>query len=145
MEPEVEVIQFRPPGPATTLRLPIVLAPPDMEEPQVWYFSWKVTPFKVWIPKDVKLSVLVYCLPLSSTRCVKPSINTFHSLDFSTAFTLVKERKALILHMFRYPSMGVRKIQNFIHCFSVLLTESCKRCKAGIKTRARKHQFKGRL
>ena len=35
MEPEVEVIQFRPPGPATTLRLPIVLAPPDMEEPQV--------------------------------------------------------------------------------------------------------------
>jgi len=31
----VEVIQFRPPGPATTLRLPIVLAPPDMEEPQV--------------------------------------------------------------------------------------------------------------
>lgn len=35
MEPEVEVIQFRPPGPTTTLRLPLVLAPPDMEEPQV--------------------------------------------------------------------------------------------------------------
>ena len=35
MEPEVEVIQFRPPGPATTLRLPLVMAPPDMGEPQV--------------------------------------------------------------------------------------------------------------
>ena len=43
MEPEVEVIQFRPPGPATTLRLPIVLAPPDMEETQVWYFLWIVS------------------------------------------------------------------------------------------------------
>ena len=82
-----------------------------------------------------------------TTRYVRPSTNTSPSLDFSIASTLEKERRAPILHMFRYLIQVVDawQIQNLIAWFSVLLAESCKCRKAGIKTRARKHQFKGRM
>ena len=105
MEPEVEVIQFRPPGPTTTLRLPLVLAPPDMEEPQVNpHFSWIESNFNAHLLHSFCFGN--YLLLCTNTRCVKPCTKTSPSLDYSTASTLGKERRALTLPMSRFPCHG---------------------------------------